>query len=59
IGHWISARVEDDIELIPQLDGVPALSAEREKLWARLEAASFVTEIEKRTLAGLPAEVSQ
>ncbi|MEM7661996.1 MAG: phage portal protein [Pseudomonadota bacterium] len=59
IAHWISARIEDDIELVPQLDRVPALSAEREKLWARLEAASFVTEIEKRTLAGLPAEVPQ
>lgn len=56
ISHWLSARVESDIELTPVLDRIPALSSEREKLWARLEAASFITPDEKRTLAGLPEE---
>lgn len=35
------------------LDAVPALSAERDALWARLEAASFLTDEERRRLAGL------
>lgn len=35
------------------LDAVPALSAEREALWARLEAASFLTPEERRRMAGL------
>lgn len=35
------------------LDAVPALSAERDALWARLEAASFLTDAERRRLAGL------
>ncbi|PVM92080.1 phage portal protein [Caulobacter radicis] len=35
------------------LDAVPALSAERDALWARLEAASFLTGEERRRLAGL------
>ncbi|MDG2527523.1 phage portal protein [Caulobacter endophyticus] len=35
------------------LDAVPALSAERDALWARLEAASFLTDDERRRLAGL------
>ncbi len=35
------------------LDAVPALSAERDALWARLQAASFLTDEERRRLAGL------
>jgi HK97 family phage portal protein len=34
-------------------DAVPALSAEREALWARLEAATFLTVEERRRMAGL------
>jgi phage portal protein BeeE len=32
---------------------VPALSAERAALWARLKAATFLTPDERRRLAGL------
>jgi HK97 family phage portal protein len=35
------------------LDAVPALSTERDALWARLEGASFLTDAERRRLAGL------
>jgi HK97 family phage portal protein len=35
------------------LDRVPALAAEREALWARLDAASFLTPDERRRMAGL------
>ena len=37
------------------LDQVPALSVEREALWARLDAASFLTPGERRRMAGLSA----
>ncbi len=46
-GKFPGARIACD------LDAVPALSAEREALWARLEAASFLTPEERRRMAGL------
>jgi HK97 family phage portal protein len=38
------------------LDAAPALSAERDALWARLEKADFLDVAEKRRLAGLDPE---
>jgi HK97 family phage portal protein len=49
-GKFPGARIACD------LDAVPALSAERESLWARLEAASFLTPEERRRMAGLGDE---
>ena len=49
---WLSARF-DDVAITPDLDEVPAFAAEREALWSRLEAASFLTDAEKRKLAGV------
>ncbi len=40
------------LELKPDLDQIEALAPERDALWKRLEAASFLTEDEKRTAAG-------
>jgi len=40
------------LELKPDLDGVAALVPEREALWARLNAAGFLTLNEKREAAG-------
>lgn len=37
------------------VDAVSALQPERDALWARLEAASFLTEEERRRMAGLGA----
>lgn len=50
---WLDAPLGGDVEVRCDLDRVPALSAEREALWARLEAATFATPEEKRELAGL------
>ena len=41
--------------LKPDLDQVPALSAERDAQWARVAKASFLTDAEKRRVLGLPA----
>ncbi len=49
------------LRLEPDLDAVEALSPEREALWARLDAAGFLTDDEKRAAAGYgpkPEEVA-
>jgi len=50
---WLDEPMGGDVDVRCDLDRVPALSAERESLWARLEGASFATLDEKRKLAGL------
>ena len=42
----------ETLELRPNIDGLPALAAEREALWASLERTSFLTRDEKRAIAG-------
>lgn len=43
------------LELAVDLDRVPALAEDRERLWAQLSAADFLDRNEKRALVGLPA----
>lgn len=47
--RFTGARIEAD------LDQAPGLQAERDALWARLEAASFLTDAERRRMAGVEA----
>src|SRR5262245_49442769 len=47
-----SDAVAPRLELRPDLDAVPALSLEREALWSRLNAATFLTPDEKRAAVG-------
>jgi phage portal protein, HK97 family len=51
---WLGGRFAG-VRIAPDLDQVPALSGERDALWARLEAASFLTPEERRAMAGLGA----
>ena len=51
---WLKPRFEA-VDVRADLDAVPALAGEREALWARLEAASFLTPEERRRMAGLSA----
>ena len=46
-----------DVRIGCDLDAVPALAPEREALWARLEAATFLTPQERRRMAGLGDDV--
>ncbi|MGA9658246.1 MAG: phage portal protein [Asticcacaulis sp.] len=46
---FVGTRIVNDIEALP------ALSNERDALWARLEAATFLSDAERRHLAGLSA----
>jgi phage portal protein BeeE len=47
------------LDLAPDLDQVPALAAERDAQWARVSAADFLSEAEKRSLLGLPAVAAE
>ena len=58
LGGWFSECFNEDVRFRCNLDMVPALSEERERLWSRLEAATFVSEEEKRALAGFPPRVT-
>ncbi|MDP1632786.1 MAG: phage portal protein [Caulobacter sp.] len=49
---WLGAK-HPGTKIACDLDAVPALSAERDALWARLDAASFLTAEERRRAAGL------
>jgi HK97 family phage portal protein len=49
------SRPPGALELRPDLDQIEALASERDALWKRLEAASFLTDDEKRAAAGYGA----
>jgi HK97 family phage portal protein len=51
---WMSEVAGMDVVLRPDLDQVPALTAERDAQWRRVSEADFLTEGEKRALLGLP-----
>ncbi|WP_375172649.1 phage portal protein [Pseudooceanicola sp.] len=56
ISTWLEGFTGERVMLRPDLDQVPALSAERDAQWARVAGAEFLTRAEKRALLGLPAE---
>lgn len=53
LSTWLRPWSEGPFALTADPDGIPALADEREALWARLEASSFLGADEKRALAGL------
>jgi len=53
LNGWLTPKFGEGLRLAYDLDAIPALSAEREALWSRIEAASFLTLNEKRRTAGL------
>ncbi len=55
LSGWLGGLMEADVALKPDLDQVPALSAERDAQWARVAGAEFLSVAEKRALLGLPA----
>lgn len=56
VSDWLSQMAGETLELKPDLDQVPALSIERDAQWKRVSEAAFLSDTEKRTLLGLPAE---
>lgn len=49
---FLSGLFGEAVDMVPDLDQVAGLSAERDALWARLGAADFLTEEEKRRAVG-------
>ncbi|MEJ6398033.1 phage portal protein [Yoonia sp. 208BN28-4] len=56
IADWLSDFTGERIDLRPDLDQIPALSAERDAQWRRVSDAAFLTNAEKRNLLGLPEQ---
>jgi phage portal protein BeeE len=52
LAHWLAPAFAAGLSLEPDLDAVEALAEERESLWRRVSAASFLTEDEKRQAVG-------
>lgn len=55
MSEWLQGFTGENVMLRPDLDQVPALSAERDAQWQRVQAADFLSVAEKRQLLGLPA----
>ncbi|MEN0078610.1 MAG: phage portal protein [Pseudomonadota bacterium] len=53
LSNWLVPRFPGETPLRCRLDGVPALALERADLLAKLEQASFLSDDEKRAMAGL------
>lgn len=54
--NWLRPWFDEGLSLSPDLESVPALAEDRNSLWQRLSAADFLSDDEKRVLAGLSAE---
>lgn len=54
VSEFLSRFAGERVALKPDLDQVPALSAEREAQWNRVSRADFLSDAEKRMLLGLP-----
>jgi len=50
--QWLSPGFGEAVQLEPDLDAVEALADERESLWRRVSAASFLSDDEKREAVG-------
>ncbi|WP_246026619.1 phage portal protein [Paracoccus luteus] len=54
VAWWLSEHLGAEVDLRPDLDAIPALAEERDQHWARVGAASFLSDAEKRVALGLP-----
>jgi HK97 family phage portal protein len=53
LGFWLAPAFGGGLSLVPDLDRVEALAEDRAALWARVGAADFLTDAEKRSLLGV------
>lgn len=53
LNRWLAPRFGEDIHIGYDADAIEALAPRREKVWARLQAADFMTVNEKRAALGL------
>jgi len=52
LAHWLAPAYGELLHLEPDLDAIEALAGERESLWRRVSAATFLSEDEKREAVG-------
>jgi HK97 family phage portal protein len=52
LAHWLAPAYGEALQLEPDLDAIEALADERESLWRRVSAASFLSDDEKREVVG-------
>ena len=53
LGSWLAPAFGGSFALVPDLDGVEALAEDRAALWARVGAADFLSDEEKRAMLGV------
>jgi len=53
LNHWLVPMFGDGLRLEYDVNDISGLSSRREKIWARIEAASFLSINEKRQMVGL------
>jgi HK97 family phage portal protein len=53
LGAWLGPGFGENVRLTPDFDGIEALAEDRAALWARVGAADFLSDAEKRGLLGL------
>ena len=56
LARWLSDFVGETFTLSPDLDQIPALSAERDAHWRRVAEASFLSDEEKRLILGFATQ---
>lgn len=52
--RWLGGAFEPEARVRPDWDRVPAMTAQRAALWTQLSEATFLSDAERRSLAGLP-----
>ena len=55
LATWLGPAFGGGVRLVPDLDGVEALAEDRAALWARVGAAEFLSDEEKRAMLGFAA----
>ncbi|MCH2038400.1 MAG: phage portal protein [Rickettsiales bacterium] len=54
LNNWLIPKFHDEsLELSFSTDGISALSPKRDRVWSRIESASFLSDQEKREMLGL------
>ena len=52
LAQWLAPAYGEGLHLDPDIDAIEALATERESLWRRVSAATFLTDDEKREAVG-------
>lgn len=55
LNQWLIPFFGDKMQLVYDVEAIPALAPKREALWEKVEKASFLTINEKRALVGYPS----